>query len=101
MTTFNGQHFIDFDSPPAQLHSPTSVAAARSQTRQKREIDRDRVLAALAGGPLTDEEIAERTGLGPNTARPRRVELVREGLVAAVGEGRTAAGRKCVTWGRV
>ena len=101
MTEFRGQHFLDFDSAPAQQHSPTSVAAADSQTKKKTEIDRDRILAALAKhGPMTDEQIVERTGLGANTARPRRVELVRAGLVVAVGEGRTAGGNRAVTWGR-
>jgi len=101
MTEFRGQHFLDFDAAPAQAHSPTRVAAAASQTKKKTEIDRDRILAALAKhGPMTDEQIVERTGLGANTARPRRVELVRAGLVVAVGEGRTAGGNRAVTWGR-
>jgi predicted ArsR family transcriptional regulator len=78
------------------------VAAAKSQTKKKTEIDREKILVALAKhGPLTDEQIIERTGLGANTARPRRVELVRAGLVIAVGKGRTAGGNRAVTWGRV
>lgn len=102
MTVFKKQHFLDFDAALAQQHSPTSVAAAASQSKKKTAIDRDRILAALAKhGPMTDEQIVERTGLGANTARPRRVELVRAGLVKAVGEGRTAGGNRAVTWGRV
>ena len=103
MKTFNGQGYIDFDAPaPAQRHSPTSVAAAKSQTKKKTEIDRETILAALdQHGPLTDEQIVERTGIGANTVRPRRVELVREGIVQAVGEGRTVSGKRAVTWGRV
>lgn len=101
MKAFNGQGYIDFDAP-AQRHSPTSVAAAQSQPRKKIEIDREKILAALAEhGPLTDEEIVERTGLEANTARPRRVELVRAGLVKAVGEGRTRGGNRAARWGRV
>lgn len=101
MSTFQGQHYFGFDDAPAQQHSPTSVASAESQTKKKTEIDREKILAALAKhGPLTDEQIVERTGLGANTARPRRVELVRAGLVVAVGEGRTAGGHRAATWGR-
>ena len=102
MSVFKGQHFLGFDEAPAQQHSPTSVAAAASQPKKKVEIDRDKILAALAQhGPLTDEQIVARTGLGANTARPRRVELVRAGLVVAVGEGRTAGGHRATAWGRV
>jgi predicted ArsR family transcriptional regulator len=101
MSTFRGQHYIDFDAP-AQRHSPTSVEAAKSRTKKKTEIDRETIIAALElHGPLTDEQIVERTGIGANTVRPRRVELVREGLVQAVGEGRTVSGKRAVTWGRV
>ena len=102
MSTFNGQHYLDFDAPaPAQQHSPTSVEAAKSQTKTKKDGDRLRILQLLAeAGPLTDEEIGIRSGIGANTVRPRRVELVRDGLVQAVGEGRTASGKRAVTWGR-
>ena len=102
MTVFKGQHYLLGDDAPAQAHSPTSVAAAKSQKPKKTEIDREKILVALAKhGPLTDEEIVERTGLGANTARPRRVELVRAGFVVAVGEGRTAGGHRASKWGRV
>ena len=101
MSVFRGQHFLGFDEAPAQQHSPTSVAAAASQPKTKTEIDRDKILAALAThGPMTDEQIVERTGLGANTARPRRVELVRAGLLKVVGEGRTAGGHRAAAWGR-
>ncbi len=101
MSTFQGQHYIDFDTP-AQRHSPTSFAAAKSQTATKKDSDKQTILAALERhGPLTDEQLVERTGIGANTVRPRRVELVRDGLVQAVGEGRTASGKRAVTWGRV
>jgi transcription initiation factor IIE alpha subunit len=103
VSVFNQQHYIDFDAPaPAQRHSPTSVEAAKSQTKSKKDGDKQTIIAALElHGPLTDEQIVERTGIGANTVRPRRVELVREGLVQAVGEGRTVSGKRAVTWGRV
>lgn len=48
--------------------------------------------------PLTDEEISEALAMSPNTERPRRVELVRLGLVVADGHGLTRAGRRAVRW---
>ena len=100
MTTFQGQHFIDFDAP-AQKHSETSVAAAKSQTKEKRESQRQRILDLLAArGPMTDEAIGQALGIDLNAVRPRRVKLVDDGLVQAVGEGRTVAGKRAVTWGR-
>lgn len=54
----------------------------------------------LAAGPLTDEEIAAAAGLLDNTVRPRRGELVRDGLVVAVDElGKTRAGKRATRWG--
>lgn len=101
MKTFQGQGYIDFDAP-AQQHSETSVAAAKGQTKEKRDSDKRTILLALEeNGPMTDEQIVACTGIPANTARPRRLDLVRDGLVQAVGEGRTASGKRAVTWGRV
>jgi predicted ArsR family transcriptional regulator len=77
------------------------VAAAKGQTKAKEESDKRTILNALEeDGPMTDEQLVACTGIGANTVRPRRVELVREGLVVAVGEGRTMGGNRAVTWGR-
>jgi len=102
MKVFKGQGFLDFDAP-AQPHSATSRAAAGRQTPEKRDTDRQRILDALERlGPLTDEEIAAAAGLLDNTVRPRRGELVRDGLVVAVDElGKTRAGKRATRWGRV
>ena len=97
MSVYQGQHFMNFDEPAA---SPSQAAAAR-QTPAKVTGDRARVLKLLAeAGPLTDEQIAERLGMGPNTVRPRRGELVRAGMVRAVDDaGRTRTGSKATRWG--
>ena len=97
MSVYRGQSYIDFDQA-----SP-SVAAAARQTPAKVTGDRARVLELLAeAGPLTDEQIADRLGMEPNTVRPRRGELVRDGLVVAVDDqGRTRTGSKATRWGRV
>lgn len=76
MTFFNGQGYLDFGAP-AQRHSEPSISAAIGQTRAKRDTDRQRILDALERlGPLTDEQIGKAAGIGMNTVRPRRVELV-------------------------
>lgn len=48
--------------------------------------------------PCTDEEIIARTGLSPNTARPRRVELEKMGLIVAGELRKTRSGRWATTW---
>jgi hypothetical protein len=48
---------------------------------------------------MTDEEITTRTGLAPNSVRPRRVELVARGLVKDSGMRRpTVSGRQATVW---
>ncbi len=89
--------------PPAQLHSSTSVEAARRQSAGKADGDRSTILALLVSdGPLTDEAIGDRLQIPANTVRPRRVELVKLGLVRAVDEeGRTRTGSRATRWGAV
>jgi predicted ArsR family transcriptional regulator len=54
--------------------------------------------ATTAGA--TDEEIAAALGLNPSTARPRRIELARRGLIVEAGTRKTASGRMAVVWRR-
>lgn len=103
MRTFRGQGYIDFEEPaaaPAQRHSPTSVAAAARQTPEKLAGDKAIVFETLqAHGPLTDEGIAERSGLPINTARPRRLDLQKLGYVVQHdAEGRTSTGSRATRW---
>lgn len=95
----NGDLTLFDPAPPAQAHSPTSVAAAGKAARAT-PTQRQRVLDWLsANGPATDEQIADALGLNPSTERPRRVELVRAGaVVPAPGTGRTRAGRHAARW---
>lgn len=89
-----------FDLPPAQAHSPTSVAAAEAVAPKVGRLRRV-VLDCLRGEPggLTDEEVIDRTGLSPSTARPRRIELQRTGLVKDSGRTRkTRSGRLATVW---
>lgn len=49
-------------------------------------------------GEASDEDISIETGLNPNTSRPRRIELERQGFIVLVGEKLTSSGRKCGTY---
>ncbi len=93
-----------FDEPlPArQMHSETSKAAAReiqpaAGTLRAKVL---RFLQAFAGEyGATDEQMQVYLDMAPNTQRPRRIELVRAGLVEDSGEKRkTKSGRKAVVW---
>ena len=90
-----------WDEPPCQRHSATSRAAAEDilgALPRLRRLVLDALVAAGAGG-LTDEEGIDRTGLGPSTYRPRRVELWQAGLVRDSGKTRRVrSGKQAVVW---
>jgi predicted ArsR family transcriptional regulator len=46
----------------------------------------------------TDEEIAVGLQMNPSTARPRRIELVRRGLVVEAGTRKAMSGRYATAW---
>jgi hypothetical protein len=89
-------------SPPAQAHSPTSVAAAASVEGVPASTWRQKVYEYIdSQGYLgaTDEEVQEALGMNPSTQRPRRVELVRFGVVRDSGVTRkTRSNRSAVVW---
>lgn len=76
-------------------------AAARDSVQASTRRLRTLVYDLLVTGPRTDEQIADELDLSPNTARPRRVELCADGVVAKVGTGITKSGRKAAMWGAV
>ena len=86
-----------FDAP-YQAHSVTSRLAAESVAAKAPAL-RELVYEALKSRPMTDEQIATTLNMSPNTARPRRVELVKAGRVVEVGKSITASGRSAVLWG--
>ena len=61
---------------------------------------RERVHAyIIRQGGATDEEMQHALGMGANTQRPRRRELVQRGLVRDSGKTRkTQAGREAIVW---
>ncbi|MEX1365198.1 MAG: hypothetical protein AB1Z98_18870, partial [Nannocystaceae bacterium] len=84
--------------PPVVRERPTSVAAGR-RIRAPGKTFRGQVHDAIREGPKTDEEICRVTGLRGSTVRPRRLELLRDGLIEDSGQVRpTASGRDAIVW---
>jgi hypothetical protein len=86
---------------PSVAGSPTSAAAADAMEPDTLNALQRRVYEFVASRPSTDEEITEGLGISPSTARPRRVELVRRGLIAADGTRPTRSGRQAAVWRKV
>jgi len=81
--------------------TPTSDAAAMAISESAHTL-RARVLGYLLGlreRGATDEEAQHALGMNPSTQRPRRGELVEQGLVRDSGRTRaTLSGRQAVVW---
>ena len=75
---------------PFVAGSDTSLQAARHMGAKPTRVtgDRQRILNVLLSGGKTDAEIQEILGLSGSTERPRRGELVQQGLVVDSGERR-------------
>lgn len=86
---------------PAQLHSDTSIEAARAIQPHMSRL-RAMVFAYFSTrGKIgaTDEEVQQELHMPANTERPRRIELERMGLIVDSGEKRkTRAGRNASVW---
>lgn len=97
-----GSLFDDYSpTPPSQRHSATSIDAAEAIVplagRLRRRVYEWLVSRGETGG--TDEEIQDALDMPSSTERPRRVELVRAGLVIDSGRTRpTRSGRNAVVW---
>lgn len=90
---------LTFPDPPAQRHSRTSRQAAERIKDHAPSI-RERVYEVIRReGPISDQRLASTLGLAENSIRPRRVELVAEGLVRAHYETvLTASNRQATAW---
>jgi hypothetical protein len=75
------------------------LAEPRTGSRRREVLD---AVLAVARDPrtvgLTDVEIQRATGISPNSARPRRVELVDGGWLADSGRTREHFGREHTVW---
>lgn len=84
-----------------QQHSDTSRQAAADIFKTANSLQ-VQVYEAIAGSfavGATDEEIQTWLGMNPSTQRPRRVELVKKGLVVDSGRTRqTRSGRQATVW---
>ena len=80
--------------------SRTSMAAADAIHASLNALQRSVVSFLRTRGDhgATDEEIATGLAMNPSTARPRRIELVRRGLVVEAGTRKAASGRYATAW---
>ncbi|MEV8615675.1 hypothetical protein AB0383_48620 [Amycolatopsis sp. NPDC051373] len=80
--------------------NPRSTSAAAAAAIAPRiGTQRGTVLTAIVdAGGLTDVQIAKRCRISPNSARPRRLELVESGHVVDSGRTRKHGGRAHVVW---
>ena len=89
---------MGLSEPPAQQHSAASREAAVAIKPFQRSLKKKVYDYLERFGPATDEQIQYALSMDPSTERPRRVELVADGKVIKVGEGRTSSGRKAALW---
>ncbi len=79
-------------------HPETSVIAARRALGRSGNCRRQ-ILYALRFSPMTDEEMQLFLRMSANTQRPRRIELLRAGLLAYTDERRpTLSGSPSIVW---
>lgn len=92
---------FDFQYPqsPGYTEPDTSRAAAEA-IAPSASLLRGKCLAALREfGPMTADEIADRVGITPFSARPRCTELLALGMIVDTGERRrNSSGRSAKTW---
>jgi hypothetical protein len=90
-----------FGPAPAQRHSATSLAAAKS-VEPNANTDRRRILLAIRDAGvrgLTDEELQFGLNLPGDTERPRRNELLEKGLIWKSATTRpTRSGHEATVW---
>ena len=100
ITYRNSLHKLELPVPH-QAHSPTSAAAATA-IEHKLPALQQAVLTEIRARKLqgaTDEELQIQLGMNPSTERPRRIELLRAGLIDDSGRTRkTTSGRSAVVW---
>lgn len=89
------------DAPRVRRKDPeTSRAAAAALTPGRLSSHRWAALVALAQGPATDFELAQRTGIQQTSVGKRRLELARLGYVEDTGLRRPSpSGSPAIVWG--
>ncbi|WP_399696572.1 hypothetical protein [Xenophilus sp.] len=93
--------FADDPAIPYQAHSETSRRAAEAiapMAHTKRGLVLSHLLLCGEHG-ATDEEMQARIPMPANTQRPRRIELLKMGLIKASGRTRlTRSGEGATVW---
>lgn len=85
--------------PAPSVHtSDASIEAAEKIEPSRSRLCQEVFETIKQFGPATDEQIAYYAQMNPSTARPRRLELQREGLIVPAGYGKSKAGRKAQLW---
>jgi hypothetical protein len=85
-------------STPEFVHHSELSADAAFAMKDKAPSIRERVYELLKSEALTDQQIAQRLELDPNTARPRRIELTNAHRIVEVGRALTDSGRHASVW---
>lgn len=91
------ESFMGYPAPSVHS-SDASVEAAEKIEPHRSRLCQEVYETIKQFGPVTDEKIAYYAQMNPSTARPRRLELQREGLIVQAGHGKTSAGRKAALW---
>jgi hypothetical protein len=93
-------HMLECGALPAPAHAPSETSRKARPTPTTMNEARAKVLHQIGRtGGCTDEDGHEGIGMNPNTWRPRRVELVRMGLVRDSSQTWvTFDGRDAVVW---
>ena len=87
-----------WETAPYQKHSQTSRQAAIEIENKLTDLQ-CLVLDTLGRyGPQTDLELEACLGISGSTLRPRRIELLRKGLISENGKRKTQSGRMAVVW---
>ena len=81
-----------------EMQHQLSLEAYFSVVSDLSELQRKVYKAIELEEDITDKEIEDRTGLSGSTARPRRIELERKGLIYCSGFKVQSNGRKASTW---
>ena len=89
-------HTITGHAHPVTSHVAAARALPRSGTQRRTIYD---LIAGRGLTGATDDEVADLTGIPPNSVRPRRVELWQQGLIARSGVTReNGHGNPCDVW---
>lgn len=95
----DGEHAYTPVMPRDTTRAAAAAVLPRSGTQRRKVYDAILDAAERGYGGATDLELTRATGLGGNSVRPRRLELVEAGLVVDTGHRRTAEGTAHIVWG--